>query len=137
MNISKIKLVREAKGYTKKYLCDEIGMTTNGYDHAIKHMTLKVRDLEKIADVLEVPVTLFFDVPNSAVQNFLNQGDNSSSNIASILNQSGIFGNENKVNSESENELLIEKNKSLKKEIEGLKIQLELKNEIIGILKAK
>ena len=76
-------------------------------------------------------------MPNSAVQNFLNQGDNSSSNIASILNQSGIFGNENKVNSESENELLIEKNKSLKKEIEGLKIQLELKNEIIGILKAK
>ncbi len=135
MNTNLLQIIWKNKGYTKKYLCEEIGMTTNGFDHALKNMTLKVRDLEKIAEVLEVPVTLFFD--SKAVQNFLQQGDNSTSNMAGALTQNGVFGNENRIGTDNESELLQEKNNSLEKEIEGLKAQLNLKNEIIGMLKGK
>ena len=133
MNTSLLQLVWKNKGYTKKSLCNEIGMTTNGFDHALKNMTLKVRDLERIAEVLGVPITLFFD--SKGIQNFLKQGNNSTSNMAGSLTQNGVFGNENRIGTDNESELLQEKNNSLKKEIEGLKAQLSMKDEIIGILK--
>lgn len=135
MNTKLLNTIRDNKGYTKKYLCEQIGMTPNGYDHATKNNTLKVRDLESIADVLEVPVTIFFD--KNGNQNFFNRGDNSPISIGSSVSQKGTFGNENQVESDFDQKLLFEKNKGLEKEIEGLKAQLGLKDEIIEILKTK
>ena len=60
MEYSLLDVFTKKKGITIKKLCTEIGLTPNGYLAAKKNNTLKVRDLEKIAEILEVPISVFF-----------------------------------------------------------------------------
>ena len=135
MDYSYIDNIREEKRYTKKMVCEKLGMTTNGYDRAIKNSTLKVRDLEKLAEILDVPVGIFFQ--ESTKQNFFNEGDNSPISIGGSISQKGKFGNKKGVDTNNDKLMLQERNKFLEEKIEGLLARLDLKDEIIELLKAK
>lgn len=64
MENNKIKELLTEKGLTFTALADKIGVSRAGLYHTIYNNTLSVRSLEKIAEVLEVPVTVFFEDEN-------------------------------------------------------------------------
>lgn len=61
MNYSKIKEILTSKGISLPQLADKIGMSKAGIYLAIDKKRLSIDTLEKIAEVLDVPVTIFFD----------------------------------------------------------------------------
>lgn len=61
MNYNKIDEIREQKKMPKMEFYELLGMTDSGYRRSIERHSLRVDTLERIAEVLEVPVTVFFD----------------------------------------------------------------------------
>ena len=61
MDFNKIKQQTTEKQMTMTALADQIGMSRGGLSTAINNKTLTIEALEKIAEVLDVPVTVFFD----------------------------------------------------------------------------
>lgn len=55
-----LKNILLKKNLSMKELVAKIGMTENGFAYSIKNKTVKLITLEKIAEVLEVPVSYFF-----------------------------------------------------------------------------
>jgi len=54
----KIRLVRQAKGWTQEYLAEKLGMSINGYgDLERGDSDIKLSKLEKIAELLGVELT--------------------------------------------------------------------------------
>jgi len=99
----KIKKLLESKEISASRFCKKIGVTESGYTYMIKNESMKLKTLYKISEVLQVPVSYFFD--ESEVSN-VGSGPDVSLQV-------------------------------LKKENEGLKKEIELKNEIIELLKNK
>lgn len=64
MNYKKIDDLLTAKNLSFKLLAERIGVTRTGLYHTIKNKTLTVSALEKIAEVFEVPVIVFFEDEN-------------------------------------------------------------------------
>ncbi len=64
MNYKKIDDLLTAKDLSFKLLAERIGVTRTGLYHTIKNKTLTVSALEKIAEVFEVPVIVFFEDEN-------------------------------------------------------------------------
>ena len=64
MNINKINELCSKRGITLLQLSKKIGMSNSFYT-TLKTGSLKVETLEKIAEVLEVPITVFFDSSSS------------------------------------------------------------------------
>lgn len=61
MKYSKIKKLAKDKNISLKELADKINMTEGGFFQSFRNETLKVSALEKISDVLNVPINYFFD----------------------------------------------------------------------------
>jgi len=80
MNASKIEKLRKQKNLTQKQFAEKINITTTGYINLIQRNDLKVSVLEKIAKVLGVPVSYFFEneqslsqIENKEFDEFLNK----------------------------------------------------------------
>lgn len=61
MDYRKIENIYSKKGLSLTGLAKKIEMSPSGLYRSIENETLQVKVLEKIADVLEVPVTVFFE----------------------------------------------------------------------------
>jgi len=61
MNYNKIRELLEQKNITIIYLCRKAKITYSGFVQMMDKETMKVDTLEKIALILEVPVSYFFD----------------------------------------------------------------------------
>lgn len=100
-------------------LCKELGLTPNGFLAAKKNNTLKVRDLEKIAEILEVPIVVFFG--ESIEEYFSNKKEN-----GNLIEE---FESAMDIDSETELALLREKVSYLQNQIE----MRDLINEILRL----
>jgi transcriptional regulator with XRE-family HTH domain len=61
MNYEKIEEVRKAKGMQKMVFYRLIDMTDSGYRRAIENKSMRIETLQRIANVLKVPISLFFE----------------------------------------------------------------------------
>ena len=61
MNISKLRNIIEKKRITQKEIAVKIGLSENALSTALKKGDFKISMLEKIAEVLGVPVGYFFE----------------------------------------------------------------------------
>jgi transcriptional regulator with XRE-family HTH domain len=116
---SKIKELRKVNKITEKELSDYIGMTVTGFRQAVVNETLKVNSLKLIAEKLKVPVSYFFEDAEPSIKEpgAIYQTANGNNNQMSVgLNECR------------------HRNELLKKEIEGLKKEMQLKDRIIGML---
>ncbi|MBN2664370.1 MAG: helix-turn-helix transcriptional regulator [Bacteroidales bacterium] len=114
MNLIKIKHTAEKKSYLLKDLSEKIGMSYQNLNRCIRENKISANDLEKISEVLEVPISYFFE-----------------DDIKALTRETSI-GNTN-INCEK---LQIQYNAALK-EIEYLQKQIKDKEEIINLLKRK
>ncbi|MDI9858019.1 helix-turn-helix domain-containing protein [Flectobacillus roseus] len=58
----KLKKALKEKGMTQVELCEKIGMSQGGIKRMIDSGSTRVDTLEKICDILGVPITYFLDV---------------------------------------------------------------------------
>ena len=123
MNYERIKRAAKEKKIAVRNLCAKINLSEAGFYETIKNDTLKVRDLEKIAITLDVPIVYFFDemVEMSSIE--------IKNNHTVIGEHNGhIYNSENKENIETQ--LYKERIKSLEEQIILLKDTIEiLKNK--------
>jgi transcriptional regulator with XRE-family HTH domain len=61
MNCNKIKKIAQAKGLSMASIAAEMSMTENEFTYALRYKTLRVIDLENIANILGVPPYDFFN----------------------------------------------------------------------------
>lgn len=137
MNYNKIEELRKSKGIAKKFLLEQLDMSRPGFDTALKNKTLKVRDLERIAEILNVPVISFFSEEQGSGHTVISK-QHGTGNINSI--GGGFVNHVNTENDKSHQEnkqLGKEKTRNiiLEQENKSLKEQLKLKDEIIALLK--
>jgi transcriptional regulator with XRE-family HTH domain len=59
-----IEKIRKDRNISKTDFYKAIDMTTNGYLQMVENNSIKVTTLQKIADVLRVPMTAFFEEDN-------------------------------------------------------------------------
>jgi transcriptional regulator with XRE-family HTH domain len=70
MNCNKIKKIAQAKGLSLASIAAEMSMTENEFIYALRYKTLRVIDLENIANILSVPPYHFFNrYDNSPYEN--------------------------------------------------------------------
>ncbi|MDR0575614.1 MAG: helix-turn-helix domain-containing protein [Tannerella sp.] len=115
-NLLIIRDLVERKGITIRDLAGKVGMSDISIHKMIKNGSTSISTLERIAKVLDVPVSVFFDEDASNENHITQKGGNS--------NAASIYGDSLSGNIESKN-----------KEIEYLKKILEDKEDIIRILK--
>ena len=65
MNLLAIKKISDEKGITLKSIAERIGMSTANLHKCFKGNRIEAGDLEKIAGVLGVPISCFFDEDQS------------------------------------------------------------------------
>lgn len=61
MNYNKIKILVGEKKFTLEKLAVEVGMSPGGFHKMFKRKTLTLETLEKISEVLGVPMTYWFE----------------------------------------------------------------------------
>ena len=61
MNYSKIKYELERRAMTVKEFCCKVGITEQGLYQMIRNQSMKVDVLERISEVLEIPIEYWFD----------------------------------------------------------------------------
>lgn len=108
-NLAKIAELYKSKGITLKFLAQKVGMTSTGLIHAMKTDKIKLENLEKIAAALEVPITYFYDDQNKNTP--IKMEHNGNGNIINFEQQKS--------------------NTELQKEIDALRREIALLNEII------
>jgi len=123
MNLSNIETLRKEKNISQEKLANLIEMSKVGYQKAIQNGDLKVSTLVKIAEVLDVPVSYFFEYDKeSAAKNL---------NIKQQINGSGNkFNNNNKIVI-NEMDALHKENEILKQQIVDLKKDKEFLQEML------
>ena len=122
MNYSIIKELANEKNFSIRKLCLKIGISEQGLHAAIRNNTLKIRDLEKIANVLGVNIEYFFK-------------ENSNIDISGQVQ----IGNGNKQNMNYADRFkdMEADNRLLKEKIKGLQNEVLLLKEMNDILKNK
>jgi len=123
MNYSKIKFLANEKKITLKQICANVEITEQGLQRMFLNNSMKIETMEKIAKVLQVPASYFFEDDNKEVSKKINAGDN---NVISI-------GNKNNNNSNAETKDLA----VCRKEVEYLKQQVKDKEDIIQLMRNK
>ena len=114
--INKLEQKRKDFRFSQEKFADEIGMTKNGYQYILKEKDLKVSLLKKISEVLEVPVSYFFDGVEET-------------NSFSIKHNNGNVANGNIIiNGETTNKIALEE------KIRNYENQIRDKNKIISLL---
>ena len=61
MNLEQIKICAERERIPFKVLASQIGMSEGNLHRCVRENKIQAGDLEKIAKILRVPVTVFFD----------------------------------------------------------------------------
>ncbi len=123
MEINKLKELLKSKKLNQRELADKIGYTQTAISQAMSRGDFKISMLEKIANVLDVPISYFFSEGNNIkIKGHVHSG------VGDIIKA-------NEINS-SDKELQLE-NKHLKEKIEGLQREIELLKEMNEILKNK
>jgi transcriptional regulator with XRE-family HTH domain len=119
MWVEKIKGLAKNRGITIKDLAVRIDMSEANLYKVFKRKSIETKYLQKIADVLSVPISYFFD-------------DNQSDDKKNI-NVNGVMqiGSKNSNNNDSASL------EACKKELDSLKHRLKDKEEIIELLKGK
>ncbi len=125
MNISKLHELMKLKKITQKELSNKIFLSQNAISNILQRGDLKVSVLEKIAEVLSVPVSYFFEEESGTSLN--KQITNGNGNVQ----MNGVNNGSIKLNNAKHE---IDK---LKAELSGCREQLKLKDEIIELLKNK
>lgn len=125
MITNKIENLRTIKKISQTDFAKKIGMTQTGYSQMIKNNDLKVSTLQKIAEILEKPVSYFFDEKEQYTSDY-----SGNKLIATGNGKNHVEINNSLKECEKENEYL-------KKEIEHLKNKIIDKEEIINLLKNK
>jgi transcriptional regulator with XRE-family HTH domain len=115
MNFNKIKIICDEKGLTVPQLAEKIGFSEAGLYQSFRKKSMKVDILEKIAQVLEVPIWVFFDLDpesgNDALKKVIENYQNK------VLAEDAI-------------------NTSLQKEVSDLTEKLKLANQAINAMQA-
>lgn len=65
MNYNRIEELRENLRFSKKDIYDYLGITAAGYEKMMRNKTCTVSYLEKIAELFQVPLTIFFETDQS------------------------------------------------------------------------
>ena len=128
----KIKKITKRKGWTIKFLCENIGVSQAGLSYIFKQESLRIDLLMKISEFLNVDICVFFDnsMDDSKINQQISHAGNKLSGHGNIIQN----GNGNKMTSVGRENVLKERINGLEKEIKGLEGQLELKDKIIGLL---
>jgi len=124
LDYNKLKSLIKDRGLTLLKVSSGIGLTETGFYQAIKNNTLKVRDLEKISKILELPVSSFFEEPPTMII------QNGNINLNG-KNTGSITVSEAKHEIEVLNKEIV----NLKEIISGMKRELDLKDQIIDLMK--
>ena len=111
MNYQKIEDERRARNLTLEDFANKIGVSQAGYNQMLRSQSMKIATLEKIAEVLQMPVSSFFEPKDG------------NSGIQQIANGNGNFMN-----------VALE---SCQREVEALRAALAAKDELISLLKNK
>lgn len=61
MNYEKIEEIRKAKNMQKMVFYRLIDMTDTGFRRSIENKSMKIETLQRIAEVLNVPISVFFE----------------------------------------------------------------------------
>lgn len=99
-------------------MADLIGLTDSGFHLALKKDTLKVRDMQKIAEILNVDISEFFNEDADTASGFNYQKGQGN------VNQQGI-----------KNKMGADKSELLKQENAHLKEKIELQAQLIEALR--
>jgi transcriptional regulator with XRE-family HTH domain len=67
MNYYRIKIELETRGITVKDFCKQINLTEQGLYQMIRNESMKVDVLERISEALKVPVSYWFDIEDSII----------------------------------------------------------------------
>lgn len=112
MNLEKIKILAEEKNISIRKIASEIEMTEQNLHANIRKNSIKAEHIEKIAKILSVPVSLFFEEgSNAAITVSTNiKGNNNTKSVT--------VANPDLENCRKEVEYLKEVNGLLKKQIE-------------------
>lgn len=128
----KIREITKKKGWSIKFLCENIGVSQTGLTYIFKEESLKISLLYRIADFLEVDIQEFFnqDPTLSNIDESVNQaGKNNTQTVKSVVTgDTQYMAKIMKLKTE---------NKYQKEMIEKLEEQIKDKEEIIALLKGK
>ncbi len=122
INLKKVKQLAKEKNLSLKELSKRVGITEQGLQNMMSKNTCNLSTLQKIADVLDVSETVFFESSASAINKVsVNTGVSHSPNAIQSINS----------NDSIENAVLKERikglellNKAYKEQIELLKSQI-------------
>lgn len=84
MNYNKLKFIASQKKVPLSHLANDLGFTEPGFYSMIKNDTMKVKTLEKIAQLLDVSPCEFFE--NDSLSNFVAERAGTYSNANTIIN---------------------------------------------------
>jgi len=65
MNYSKITLLKNKHNKTRNEMAAMVDLTPAGYDKMMRHQTISVKTLEKMASFFKVPISFFFEENNN------------------------------------------------------------------------
>lgn len=119
MNLLKIKILLEDNKKSINWLSREIGMSNQNLYKCFEKNRIEANDLEKIAKILEVPITYFFNEDETIPKNKITTDESSISN-EKLLNEIKYL----------EQSLEFQNN-----EIKMLKEMLQMKDTIIAQMK--
>ena len=126
-NLLKIKEIAERRNIPLRKLAESVGVSENQIHVMCRTNSTKIETLEKIANALNVHISVFFDSPLTPTNYISTQGSNNGILIAGDNNSGDISCTPASIVNERINhleELLAEKNeriKELKERIEELK----------------
>lgn len=126
-----IYVLRKRAGFSQKEIAEKLGIDASSYSRLEKgEIELTIDKLNKIAEILEVPVAYFFNRESATQGHQKSKGNEMRSEISgsSIDQETFLYGNE--FNSKNvDNEILI-----LKEKITLLERLLEEKERLISVL---
>lgn len=121
LNLQKIKTLAKQKGIAQTEIAKQLGISSQAFSKILRENSTKVSTLERIAEILDVPVTTFFDSPVHTNTISINTGVQGSPNAVQSVG-SGSSGEVALLKSRIE--LLEALNQSYKEQIELLRNQI-------------
>lgn len=95
MNLKQIEIISEAKGINIRVLAEKANVAFSGLYRSIKENTIKASTLERIAEILEVPISVFFEdelggtAPAVDVEKLREENDKLKNRIKELVEQLG------------------------------------------------
>lgn len=73
-NLQKIKVIAKERGITINELAEQLGMTPQAVHLMVRENSTKTDTLERVAQILQVPITVFFDEEKETIKQTQNGG---------------------------------------------------------------